>query len=127
MLEGTHDGNLLTNQSFVGQNIIDVSGQTFVDITLTDYLSNPIIPTRVNVRIVTSFGTSVANIQNGQEYVVGRQDAGALRVRATIDNNKITLRIKQYSSSHIISEVGTIELLEIDANGRTYNEFKFQD
>ncbi len=127
MTTGTHDGNLITNQSFVGEDIKVVSGQTLMAMNLADYLLNPLIPTRIKVRVTTSFGTTETEIQNEQEIIIGRQDVGGLRAKVLIESNNVTLQIIQYSSSHLITDVGTIEFIEIDANDRTYNEFKFSN
>lgn len=125
MIEGTHDGNLITNQSFVGETLGSLNGKTFVEVNLQDYLGNAITPTSAKLRVVNSYGTTQQNIVNGSEFIIGHHSQGGVRADAIIENGLIKIIFNTLSTAaNIVDYMGTIEFQEVTTTDKTYTEFK---
>lgn len=125
MIEGTHDGNLITNQSFVGEKLGSLNGKTFVEVNLKDYLGNPITTTSAKLQVVNSYGTTQQNIVNGTEFVIGHHSSGGVRIDTVIENGIIQFIFNAPTAAqNIVDYMGTIEFLEITTPDKTFDEFK---
>ena len=127
VVNGTHDGNLITNQSYVGMTRAEVSGQTFINTQFKNYLKEPISITKAKVRVTDYYGTREITINDGDGIQIGHRDGGAVRGEVHIENSEIYVTFENSTSERIISTLGNIEYLELETQERTYNEFKFQN
>ena len=125
MLVGTHDGNLITNQSFVGKVAGEISGETFIELELKDYLGQPITPTRLKVKLNTYYGESEVDVtQNLQTVIIGHRSGGGIRGIFNLEQGLLRVT-NDATTQQIVESMGTIEITEITTQDRTYNEFKF--
>lgn len=127
MLEGTHDGNLITNQSYVGEPFAEVSGKVYIKTQFKNYLGEPINPTKAVIEIQGYYGQNQFTITGGEVIVVGHRGGGSVKVTSHIDNNEIYFTFENTQATATIDSLGTIEYLELETQDRTYNEFKFEN
>lgn len=124
MLEGTHDGNLITNQTYVGEIFAEVSGKVYIRTQFKNYLEEPINPTKAVIEVNSYYGRNRFTITGEETIVIGHRGGGSVKATSHIDNDEIYFTFEINQSSTPIDSLGTIQYLELETQDRTYNEFK---
>lgn len=129
MLTGTHDGNLITNEEFIGESVAEASGQTWISASFTNYLGETIEPTRIKLKLTTRiYGTEEVELTTEQSVTttIAHRSGGRVNGILTIQDNELVCEITG-GSTQTIDGVAVCEITEITTSERTYNEFKFQN
>lgn len=127
VITGTHDGNLITNQDAIGKTVTQAQGEIFVELGFNDYLQQEISPTAIQIRLTNFYGTKDYTITNEiQDIVIGHRSGGGVHADVRIDNKQLVFT-HTGTNSNVINSLGSFEVIQLDTEERSYNEFKFQD